>query len=828
MYKPTSELFHPHVISEMSTIIQNHHGDEVFFIAWVDRSGIVSEFEAIAFGNEQSVPAPLADGLKGDLVVHNHPSGDLRASNPDINIASLLATKKLGFYIINNECSEVNVVYKPKPRIFLQEKQLLSIFQKDGALEEVIGSYEERKVQETLVQKIVKTINDDQILMAEAGTGTGKSLAYLIPTTIWAVQSDKRVFVTTHTINLQNQIAQKDAELVSTIVERITGIKPRFAVLVGRSNYLCPKALHEFQTESDKAISLFDNPNSIKNQLEVIAIWSKNTEQGLRSEIPEKISPELWEELSASTPNCPRKECPFYTDCFYYKARMVAEASHILIGNHALLLAAIDDEQGFMPTIPHFSGLVIDEAHSLSMITLGSMAESFSFGSILWRLSRLYRQKGDKFFGQLSLLRDRSTLDRSNELSDLFHKTSSEVLTITASLKEREQQFRNLLQEHVELSTEITQDLFNQPHWKTAKSLLSTLFDELRLLESHLTKLIERTAEIIPENRVLEILRVVELHNTALHNMRQTFEKIFNNLDADTVAVKQMEFNNNAITFSAGPASVDDYLARHIFRPKDFTIFSSATLSINKTFNFFSEGIGLQYVEEKRIDNVILSSPFDYKTQMEILVVNEQYLNPRQIEQDKLDLVRQAVLTVGGGTLLLFTSYRAMDNAFRVLADEFSNIGLYPLKQGDYSRDYLINTMRSKDYSVLFGTSSFWEGIDVQGDHLRFIVIDKLPFDNPFNPLTRAICRLIEAQGKNSFSEYSIPRAVIKYKQGIGRLIRSQKDRGVLLVLDSRIFSKAYGKNFIQAGKPSESLYLPPAEILSKIETFFKVRRPRS
>ena len=827
MYQDTSSLFHPNIAREIAQIIESHHGDEVFFVAWVDKEGIVSEFEAIAFGNEESVPAPLAEGLKGDLVIHNHPSGDLRASNPDINIASLLATRKLGFYIINNDCSEVNIVYKPKPRVFLSENQVVGLFQEKGLLAEYMGMYEERKEQEMLVQKIVHAINEDQILMAEAGTGTGKSLAYLIPAALWAVQSEKRVFVTTHTINLQNQIAQKDAELVSTIVERVTGIRPRFAVLVGRANYLCPKNLHELQTEEDKTLSLFDNPSSIANQIELINTWAENTTEGLRAEIPERISNDLWEEISAATPNCPRKECPFYTECFYYKARMTAEASHILIGNHALLLAAIDDENGFMPTIPHFSGLVLDEAHSLSNITLQSMAESFSFGSIVWRFSRLYRQKGDRFFGQLGLLRDRSALDRFPELSDIFATISNGILSLSQSLKDRESQFRDILHGKVELSTEINQEILNTPHWKAAKNLLSTLFDEIRRIEVNTTKLIEKTEEAIPDARILEILKVIAIHNTALHDMRQTFEKIFNNLDADAVAVKQMELMGNAITFSAGPASVGDFLARHIFRPKDFTIFASATLSINKKFDFFKDGIGLNYVEEKNIDSTVLPSPFDYKNQMAVLVVNESFLSSGKQEQEKLDLVRQAVFMSGGGALLLFTSRKAMNMAYEVLGDDFYSAGLHPLKQGEYSREHLINTMRAKDYSVLFGTASFWEGVDVQGDHLRLLIIDKLPFDSPYHPLTKAICRLIEEEGRNSFTEYSVPRAVLKYKQGIGRLIRSKKDRGILLVLDGRIFSKPfYGKNFVETAKPANSLYLSPTEILTRVEKFFKVKRP--
>lgn len=820
MNHPASSFFRDSVLDSMSNIISEHNGSEVFFIGWVDRDGIVSEFETIAFGNDESVPAPLADSLRGDVVIHNHPSGDLRASNADINIASLLATKKLGFYIVNNTCSEVNIIYKPKVRVFLSDEQVLSIFRKDGLLQELIGTYEERPEQEQLVQKIIEAINDDKILMAEAGTGTGKSLSYLIPATLWAVQSNKRVFISTHTITLQGQIAKKDAALVSILVERLTGIRPRFAVLVGRANYLCIKGLHDIQNDDEKKESLFDNYTSIDNQINIISTWAQHTEEGIRSEIPEQISNDLWEELSASTPNCPRKECPFYTDCFYFKARMTAEASHIIFGNHALLLAAIDDN-GFLSTIPHFSGVVLDEAHSLSHIALNAMAESFSFGSIMWRLSRLYRRKGNKLFGQLSLFHDRTALERYKDLFEFFHKATQEILDLSSSLKDREELFRKIFEDLSTPSIEITKEELQKIHWQSAYKILEELFDKIRYIEFNLSKLLSLAKEIFPEERVLEILRVVEIHTQALNDMRQTFRNIFEDFENQNLSVRQLEIGVKNISLSAGPALVGDFLSKHIFRTKDFSILASATMSVSKSFDFFSDSIGLSFSEPNRIDKISLPSPFDYKNQMKVFIVNEKTLSFGQQEQEKLELVRQAVFISGGGALLLFTSYKTMNYAYSILAAEFEEAGLHPLKQGSHSREFLLDTMKSKDYAVLFATSSFWEGIDIPGDHLRFLVIDKLPFDSPSNPLTKAICNIIEKNGGNPFNEYSIPRAVLKYKQGIGRLIRSKKDKGILLVLDSRIFSKAYGKNFIQAASPADSQYLSPKEILEKIHHFF-------
>lgn len=825
MNKEAEEFIRQSVCVEIAHIIRQHEGAEVFFVGWVDRYGIVSEIEAVAFGNDESVPAPLAEGLRGDLVIHNHPSGDLRASNPDIQIASLLAMRKLGFYIIDNSCEQLNIVYKPKPRIFLEENQVLDLFRKDGLLAKTIGSYEERFEQEQLVQKIVSVINDDQILLAEAGTGTGKSLSYLIPIALWAVQADKRVLITTHTINLQNQIAKKDVELVAPIVEKVTGIRPRFAVLVGRNNYICPKMVDELVHDTDKSRLLFDNHEAVSLHLEMIMIWLEKTTDGLRSSLPERIPHSLWDEISASTPNCPRKECPFYSSCFYYKARMAAEASHIIIGNHALLLSAIDEEQGFIATLPHFSGLVLDEGHHLEDTALRAMADEFSFGGIAWRLSRLFRRNADRSFGQLSLLRDRSGLDAYPELSELFYSVTERIIELSSTLKQRELLFRESLKGLEFNLIELDLETLAKPSWKQAVTILNDLFDSVRGIEVLLTSLLKKTTELFAEERILEILKVAAIHNDALLEMRRTFEKIFN-LEEENTHVKQMELSSNVVRFSVGPAEVGDFLAKHIFRVKDFTVATSATLSVEGEFDYFIRGVGLNFVQDRAIESIILPSPFDYKNQMAMLVFEERNISPQKVESEKINLLREAILAVGGGTLILFTSYKALDSAYERLAPDFSQAGLFPMSQKEFSREELLQTMHAKDYTVIFATASFWEGIDVPGDHLRFLVIDKLPFDNPSDPLFKAKSKILQAQGKNPFQELSIPRALLRFKQGIGRLIRSKKDKGVLLVLDGRIFSKFYGKYFINTAKPAKTFSLAPKEILRYIAKFFRISFP--
>lgn len=824
MTQTTDELFLPEICSKISHAIASNKGGEVFFVAFTNNQGFVCAAEAVAFGSEDSVPAPLADGMKGDLVIHNHPSGDLRASTPDVNIAALLATHKLGFYIINNDCTEVNVVYKPKPKVHLGAKEILGIFQKNGILAEMIGAYEERPEQEQMVSSIIQAVNGGEILLAEAGTGTGKSFAYLIPAALWAVQSDKRVIVTTHTINLQNQIAKKDAQLVASLVERLTGKRPLFSVLVGRSNYICPKMVEELLEDPAKTRSLFDNEESTAHTLDMISQWIPRAAEGLRGELPDTVSAELWEEINATTPSCQRKECPLYDKCFYYKARMAAEAAHVIIGNHALLLAAIDEEQGFLSTIPQFSGLVMDEAHHLETVALRAMAETFSFGSIAWRLSRLYRRRGIREMGQLALLPAVAALPTVPKAEELYHEAIDSITAFKDFLNDKEQEFRSLLG-NTPPTLELSPALLISPLWIDLKGILSDIFAKVRSLEITLTELEKALGEHFPNiEKIKDVLRVIALHVGALAEMRLCHDHLFGITPDETLVVKQLEITQRQVRFSAGPAEMGDFLAKHLFRPKEFVIFTSATLSVNGNFDFFNQGVGLSYVQnEKNINQISLPSPFNYAQQMEMLVLKEEGLLPHRALQERYHLLEDAVCLTGGGALILFTSYRAMDEAFAALKDAFLEAGLHPISQRERSREELLETIKEKDYAVLFATSSFWEGIDVPGEHLRFLVIDKLPFENPEDPLLKAKSKIIEEKGGNAFMEYSVPLAVLRFKQGIGRLIRSKSDRGMLLVLDGRIYSKRYGKAFLDTARPAPSYYLSHQEILSRIKYFFKI-----
>ena len=823
MNVPSDELFHLEVCSFIEQTIASNKGGEVFFVGFTDDDGLVCRVEPIAFGSEDSVPAPLADGLKGDLVIHNHPSGDLRASNPDVNIASLLATKKLGFYIVNNDCTEASVIYKPKPKVNLSPEEILAIFQKDGLLAEMIGAYEERPEQEQMVQAVVQAINAGEILMAEAGTGTGKSFAYLIPSALWAVQSEKRVFLTTHTINLQNQIAKKDASLVASLVERLTGTRPKFAVLVGRANYVCPKMVEELLYDHDKTYSLFDNADNVQSTLSNIASWMNTSEEGLRGEFPEAIPPDLWEEINATTPTCPRKECPLYEKCFYYRARMNAEAAQVVIGNHALLFAAIDEEQGFLSTIPQFSGLVMDEAHHIENTALRAMAEDFSFGGIAWRLTRLFRRRGDRTMGQLSILQSRIALETVPRASELYLEACNAAIDLRNSLNDKEDRVRSLLLDSPP-SIELNPEVLQHATWQEIKSVLDDLFAHVQSLEISLAELNECLAPYTTDEKLKDTLRVVMLHSEALSQMRQCFIHVFALEEDPRYTVKQVEITNRSLRFSAGPAEVGDFLAQHIFRTKEFVVFSSATLSANKSFAFFAEGAGLPFVEgERAVKDISLPSPFNYPKQMEMLVLDESQIPPRESRRQRYEILSESICLTGGGALILFTSYKAMDEAFNSLKDEFFAAGLYPMSQRERSREDLLETMKTKDYAVLFATSSFWEGIDVPGEHLRFVIIDKLPFESPDDPLHRAKSKLIESKGGNPFTQYSLPLAVIRFKQGIGRLIRTKSDRGILLVMDGRIHSKFYGKAFLEAAGKAPIFRVGPREIPTRIKNFFKI-----
>ncbi|MGC8765176.1 MAG: ATP-dependent DNA helicase [Brevinematia bacterium] len=826
MITKADKLFTPECISEIILTIEKNDYNEVVFVGNLSREGKISDIDVITFGNESSAPVILMDVLKGDVLIHNHPALEgeeikdvLRPSDADINLASEIAKKRIGFYIIDNRCEWVNVIYKPEPRYYLNEEEILNIFKEGGLVEKNITNFEPRKEQLELVNLIVDAINSSKILISEAGTGTGKSLSYLIPSAVWSVMNKKRVFISTHTINLQQQIAYKDMQIVERVLKAYTGKNINFSVLIGRSNYLCKYKLNELLNDIDRQQTLFpeESDTGILNR---IAEWSKTTSDGILGEISFPISDEIREEISSDTENCLRKKCPFNDDCFYYRARLEAEKSNIIIANHSLVFSSIDEESKRI-SLPFFSGIVFDEAHHLEETALKSLAKDFSLQGILYQLRKIYHTQNNKAFGFLALLNKKVNLEYV-ELQNDYEKLTGMISEIYSQVN----QFLKETLESVSLknyeSNAISIDgvFCNTKEYKEIVYGLEDIFKNINRFITKFEDFSEEIRDTSNNTKVSDIITFLSYRIRRLEEIESIFNLIFKT-ENEINFVKWLEISKRNVKFCYSPLEVGDFLSSPIFSKKDFTIFTSATLTINQRFDYFKSSVGLAIATNKEKTEASFPSPFDYEKQAEILIIKEN-TEHKEFSSKKFSLIKELVMISEGGALILFTSYKRMQEYFNKLKDEFIENGLIAIKQGDEPRNILLSKMKQINNCVLFATSSFWEGIDVPGENLRLVIIEKIPFDSVGDPIYTAKIKLLEHKGQNPFITYSLPRAILKLKQGMGRLIRSKQDRGIIVILDNRILTKSYSKAFLNSLPPAKRITGDLERLIAETKRFFK------
>lgn len=827
MKKLASECFTPEAIDFIRNEILSNSGQEVSFVGSVDRNGIVNEAQAMAYGNEVSAPVVLMDTLQGDVLIHNHPGENpggnlLRASENDIQLAAELANKKIGFYIVDNTLTFVNVVFKPEGRVYLKAGEVADIFEDGGILSENIGNFEPREEQIRLVKSVIEAVNESRILISEAGTGTGKSLSYLIPAAVWALENKKRVIVSTHTINLQQQIAGKDMLIVEKVIKAYLKKKINYAVLIGKGNYLCKKKLYDLIKDKEKQDSLFGDEGRTSVIFD-IEEWCRRCEEGTIGEFGDYVSEEIWEEVACDSAGCPRRKCEYYRDCFYYRARLQAEKSNIIIANHSLVFSAIDEESRRI-MLPFFSGIVFDEAHHLEDVSLKTLSKDFSVQSLLYQLRKLYSEKKGKGLGLFTLLKKRSDIDSHPETALAFEEMMKMQRELTRVLSEFLLDMQDVLSKWTRETNSIgiDEDFIKSPDFSELSGALGGIFKRLNQFTVHFERLSERLKDMAVRREALDIIQTIGYRMSSLSESNIIYNLIFNT-ENEINFVKWIEITKKNIRFYYSPLEVGDFLANSIFSKKDFTIFTSATLMINNRFDYFTLGVGLQIAKNKEKDEVSLSSPFDYSRQAEIYILEDD-LDHGNVTKEKTMLVKELSLMSEGGVLALFTSYVRLNQMHEILKDELSKEGLYPLKQGEAPRGELLARMSEHPNVVLFATSSFWEGIDIQGDNLRCVIIEKLPFDSPADPIYKAKVKLMEYKDINPFMSYSLPRAVLRLKQGMGRLIRSKSDKGVIAILDNRIKTKKYGQVFLSSLPPARIISGSLNSIIREVESFFSTR----
>ena len=630
----------------------------------------------------------------------------------------------------------------------------------DGVFSEHVENYRVRESQLSLSDAIEEAINNKKVLVAEAGTGIGKTFAYLVP----AITSGKKVIVSTGTKHLQDQLFQTDIPRVLKALD----MPIKIALLKGRANYLC---LHRLQV----APHLGFMNKVTQSQLSEIGQWAGTTKAGDISELSEiQEDAYVWPMVTSTADNCLGSECEHINDCFIVKARKKAQDAELLVINHHLLLADMTlKEEGFAELLPGADAFVIDEAHQLHEVASRYFGDTVS--------SR-----------QLTLLARDSIAEQVNDAPDM-----TEIRECADELEKVTQDFRLALG-----------DSGAKQAWAAIKykpslvNCLSELIAVLSDLAAHLEQASERSRGLDQcYQRCLLLCQRAELF------------KSDNELADAANSILWYETYSKSFMLHSTPIEVSSLFRKYTDNFAAAWIFTSATLQVNKKFNHFSDAMGLD-----DYDSGSWLSPFDYE-QQSLLYLPEDLPEPsdRRYTYSLLEKVLPVINACHGGVFLLFTSYRAMNEAKDFLQDktEFSIF-----VQGDLPKHLLLAKFRKAGDAILLGTSSFWEGVDVRGSALSCVMIDKLPFASPGDPVMQARIDAIKQNGGQPFMEYQVPRAVIALNQGVGRLIRDVNDHGVVMIGDPRLSTKAYGRVFKSSLPP-----MPITTQLADVENFFDTKK---
>ena len=655
---------------------------------------------------------------------------------------------------------------QPLPDAFVGEIGLA--FSHGGALARS-KDFEFRAEQQQLAVAVAEALVGKRCLVAEAGTGVGKSLAYLVPAARFALQSGRKAIISTHTINLQEQLIRKDIP----IVRKILGEELPAVLLKGRGNYLCPMRLRRaFEQSGD----LFTSTET--DELNQIRKWAESTTDGTLSDLDFQPSMKVWLQVCSEAHLCTARHCGPRGNCFFQEARKAAAEAKLVVVNHTLFFALLETGENLENEKP--SGflfpndfVILDEAHTLEQVAAVQLGLRVSQAGMRFDLQRLYNPRTRK-----GLLRS-------------FRKSSA-LLAVEDALRAADNFFGELggAARFGEYSKEWR---VRQPELvpNSAAEPLRRLWTEIDALAADVESETTR-AELQDASRKLR-----EAHGAIGCFLDQSGE--------DSVHwIERSGRDESLFSLHAAPIRVADKLRPLLFAPGKTCIMTSATLGVgDPQLGWFRGRVGADDVPA-----LCIGSPFDFQKQMKIRIwKNMPEPTAPAYGKALVEAIRAAVEASEGKAFVLFTSYRTMKDAAEKLRRHFEDRGWRLLVQGDgMPRHRMVEEFRKDVHSVLFGTDSFWTGVDVPGETLSNVVVTRLPFAVPDHPLTQSRLEALEAEGANPFMEYSVPEAILKLRQGVGRLIRTAKDQGLVSILDNRILTKRYGRLFLDAlpGAPVE------------------------
>ncbi|MBY0010168.1 ATP-dependent DNA helicase DinG [Paenibacillus typhae] len=695
-------------------------------------------------------------------------------------------------------------------------------------LKDTLPQYETREAQEIMIGEVKTALQEEKHLLIEAGTGTGKSLGYLLPAIYHSVRTDQKVMVSTHTINLQDQLRERDIPLLTTVVP----FPFKAAVFKGRGHYLCLRKF-EHKINNKDFVSTREETLTAAQML----VWLTQTQSGDDEELNlSGRGGDFWESVASDTDSCLGRSCPWFRKCYYHRAKHEAGIADVVITNHSKLFADVKAGHQLLPAYEH---LVIDEAHHLEDVAGKHLGMQMKYFTVAHTLTRLYK---DSKSGQLPALRQTlqsSGSEQASEWSSVIDRIYPDLLTVKETWDVLSDKLFGLLPDRSDAAAGEAGQLVSRLHpgkkpreWEELAALENTLnlslSDIIRRGDKMLSEMRDTDSQSSSDSLVTDIGGLFK----DLASIREQI-RFFMGLNDENV-VYWMEGSSNyrgkSLQLYAVPVDVSAQLKDLFFDKKKSITLTSATLSVDKSFQFMIDNLGLsEAAEQERLMTALLPSPFNYREQA-LLVIPRDFPSVKGSVGDArfvdklVHSLAEAAVATKGRMLVLFTSYKMLRQVYDPLKEALATEDIAVLGQGveGGSRSKLIRRFQDSSAAVLLGTSSFWEGVDIPGDALTCLAIVRLPFQPPNHPLAEAKAELLQAQKKNPFMKLSVPQAVIRFKQGFGRLVRTAQDRGIVIVYDTRVIESYYGKYFLYSLPGPKMEHMLTDQMVPRIEEWLE------
>ncbi|MCB1149547.1 MAG: DEAD/DEAH box helicase family protein, partial [Chlamydiia bacterium] len=722
----------------------------------------------------------------------------------------------------------------------LDIEAIVSLLAPNGRLQTFLPQFESRAEQIEMLTLIARSFNDHSLSLVEAGTGTGKSIAYLLPSILKAVKHGERVLLSTKTINLQQQLLEKDLPVCA----KALGISFKAVLVKGMGNYLCLRKLEDTQAEIELS------PSEEREQLRAISAWSGTTRDGSKAELGFQPYGGVWEKVSCESDTCSYRKCPHFDRCYFFKARAEAEDAHLLVSNHHLLFADLamrSEQENFneVALLPPYRHLVLDEAHHLEDIATDFFGESLSRVEMMRVMGRLASERGGQQAGRLPILQKKVqslySKGPKDDIEPLLLPLQFELPLARKTLIQHIADFFQALALFVDQKLSGAEEKgvlrlnaahFQEPFWmEEIAPVAEQLLSSLKQYVFAILKVLQRAKDLDVgtfQEETRGLITEIEAFCSRLERQGDLLRRFcFTEMEENKVRWLEVQAKGTLQNVYLVEAKLDlsGSFAETLFKPFDSVHLCSATMATGGNFEFIKNRLGLKKAVDsgRTLQEAIFDSPFHFQRQA-LFVVPPDMPNPQDPSflEAAVEKICEGVEISRGGAFVLFTSYSMMRKAHDLVRARLAQKKYTFFKQGDDSRHHLLARFKLAPRGILFGTDSFWEGVDVVGEALKLVILVKLPFRVPSEPIFQARSEKLEKEGGEPFFDYALPQAIVKFKQGFGRLIRHRHDRGVVVVLDPRVLTKGYGQAFLKSLPPCPKAYPPKGQFAATLEAFYK------